>query len=250
MQYTFNNGVPNNVTIQAGHFTRKVRTQYYAFYAQEQWTKDRLTLQGALRFDHAWSQFPEQIIGPDRWVPTAIVVPASDGIEGYNDLSPRVGVAYDLFGNAKTSIKANIGRYLHPASNQGRFINANPSERITTIASRTWTDGNGNFNPDCDLFNQNEQSNIAGGGDFCGVGDFTFGRARPSTTIDPAILSGWGVRPYDWQFGVSVQQEVMPRVSVEAGYYRRWWPIYTTADVTDNVSVGPDGYTPFTVVAP
>ena len=59
--------------------------------------------------------------------------------------------------------------------------------------------------------------------------------ARPGTSLDDSILSGWGARPYDWQFGISVQQELMPRVSVEAGYYRRWWPIFTTADITDNV---------------
>ena len=105
----------------------------YAFYAQEQWTKDRLTLQGALRFDHAWSSFPEQQIGPSVTIPTANILPAQQGIKGYNDLSPRIGVAYDLFGNGKTSLKGNVGRYLHPASNQGRYINANPSELVSTI---------------------------------------------------------------------------------------------------------------------
>ena len=248
--YRFNNGVPNQVTISAGQWTRKVRTEYAAFYAQEQWTKDRLTLQGALRFDRAWSSFPEQVIGPDVWIPNAIVVPASRGIEGYNDLSPRFGFAYDVFGNARTALKGNIGRYLHPASNQGRFINANPSERITTIASRTWTDADSDYNVDCNLFDANIQDLRGSGGDFCGVGDFTFGSNRPSTVMDPSILSGWGVRPYDWQFGVSLQQEIVPRVSVEVGYYRRWWPIYTTADVTDIINVAPGEYTPFSVVAP
>ena len=38
------------------------------------------------------------------------------------------------------------------------------------------------------------------------------------STLDPALLSGWGVRTGDWQFGVSVQQEVLPRVAVEVGY--------------------------------
>ena len=120
----------NRVTIQSGAFTRKVRTEYYAFFAQEQWTKDRLTLQGALRFDRAWSSSPSRRSVRPSPIPTAIVLPAQEGITGYNDLSPRIGVAYDVFGNGKTSLKANVGRYLHPASNQGRYINANPSERV------------------------------------------------------------------------------------------------------------------------
>jgi hypothetical protein len=261
-QYTFNTPcnaspcpttpIPTGVTVQSGVFTRKVRTQYYAFYAQEQWTKDRLTLQGALRFDHAWSSFPEQQIGPSVTIPTAIVLPAQVGIKGYNDLSPRIGVAYDLFGNGKTSLKGNVGRYLHPASNQGRYINANPSELVSTITGRSWTDNNGNFIPDCDLLNGQAQGpTINGAIDSCGAWqDPNFGRARPGTRLDDSILGGWGARPYDWQFGVSVQQELMPRVSVEVGYYRRWWPIFTTADVTDNILTTAADYSRFGVVAP
>jgi hypothetical protein len=251
LTYRFNNGVPNRVTIQAGPWTRKVRTEYAAFFAQEQWTRKRLTLQGALRYDRAWSHFPEQVIGPDVWIPTAIVVPADSGVNAYNDLSPRVGAAYDVFGNGKTSLKANVGRYLHPASNSGRFVASNPSERMVTLVDRAWTDGNRNYVPDCDLLNGARQDNRASGGDLCDVwSDPNFGRSRPTTTLDPAILSGWGVRPYDWQFGVSVQQELFPRVSAEVGYYRRWWPIWDGADVTDNVLVNPSDFGRFSVTAP
>jgi hypothetical protein len=251
MQYTFNNGVPNNVTIQSGAFTRKVRTEYYAFFAQDTWTKDRLTLQGALRFDRAWSSFPEQIIGPSVTIPTAIVLPPQNGIRGYNDLSPRIGGAYDVFGNGKTSLKANVGRYLHPASNQGRYINANPSELVSTITGRAWTDTNGNYWPDCNLLDGRPQGPATGSIDTCGVwADPNFGRERPGTTLADSILGGWGARPYDWQMGVSVQQEVMPRISVEVGYYRRWWPIFGAHDVTDNVLTSASDYTQFSVVAP
>jgi len=87
--------------------------------------------------------------------------------------------------------------------------------------------------------------------DTCGVfGDLNFGRERPGTRLDDSILSGWGARPYDWQFGVSVQQQILPRVSVEAGYYRRWWPIFTTADITDNINTTAADYARFSVYAP
>src|SRR4026209_215083 len=42
----------------------------------------------------------------------------------------------------------------------------------------------------------------------------------------------------------------MPRVSVEAGYYRRGWPIFGGADVTDNVLVPASDYSQFAVIAP
>ena len=102
-------GVPNQVTIQAGPWTRKVRTQSAAFFVQDQWTMGRMTLQGALRFDRAWSSFPEQTIPQDVWWPSEFVIPAATGVNAYLDLSPRVGFAYDVFGNGKTSLKANVG---------------------------------------------------------------------------------------------------------------------------------------------
>jgi hypothetical protein len=55
------------------------------------------------------------------------------------------------------------------------------------------------------------------------------------------------VRPADWQLGVSVQQELIPRVSMEVGYYRRSFQNFF---VTDNLLVGPSDFTPWTYTAP
>jgi hypothetical protein len=93
---------------------------------------------------------------------------------------------------------------------------------------------------DCDLRNPAAQDNRASGGDQCaavgGLG-LNFGSDNPNTTIiNPDILHGWGVRPSDWQFGASVQQQLLPRVSAEIGYYRR---SFQTFFVTDNQLVGP-----------
>ena len=151
MQLTLNNGVPNAFTIQSGPVHAQGAHAVRAFFAQDQWTKDRLTLQGALRFDRAWSRSRSRPSVRIRHDPDGDRHEAQSGITGYNDISPRIGVAYDVFGNGKTSLKANVGRYLHPASNQGRYINANPSERVSTITARPWTDTNGNFVPDCNV---------------------------------------------------------------------------------------------------
>ncbi len=126
--------LPTGITLQSGEFTRKVRTQYYAFYAQEQWTKDRLTLQGALRFDHAWSSFPEQQIGPSVTIPTANRPARADKASRATTISARESAwPTTCSATARRRSKANVGRYLHPASNQGRYINANPSELVSTI---------------------------------------------------------------------------------------------------------------------
>ena len=65
-------------------------------------------------------------MGPEKFIPVAIVLPASDGVTGYKDLSPRVGVAYDVFGDGKTSLRFNYGQYLEAANNGGRYTATNP----------------------------------------------------------------------------------------------------------------------------
>ena len=54
-------------------------------------------------------------------------VPASDGVTGYNDITPRAGVALDVFGNGKTSLKFNAGQYLQSANNQENYTISNPA---------------------------------------------------------------------------------------------------------------------------
>ena len=69
--YRVQNGVPDQLTMTINQFPVRQRVRTDAFYAQEQWTLGRMTLQGALRYDHAWSYFPEQTVGPVRFFPTS-----------------------------------------------------------------------------------------------------------------------------------------------------------------------------------
>ena len=249
LAYTLSNGTPISLTQSLLPFTTSYRTRNMAFYVQDQWTHGRMTLQGALRFDRNWSFSPEQQIPASAFLATPINFPQTPGVTGYKDLSPRGGLAYDVFGNGKTSLKVNFGKYLEPTSNNNNYILSNPIGRIATTSSRSWTDNNGNFVPDCDLRNQAPQSPTTTGSiDTCGQGAATFGTTALTTAaIDPKILEGWGVRSNDWQIGVSIQQQVLPRVSIEAGYFRRWLNNFT---VTDNLLVGPGDFTAYSITAP
>jgi hypothetical protein len=248
LSYRTNNGVPDQLTESISEFQIRQRVRSDAFYGQEQWTFGRATLQGALRYDHAWSYFPEQTIGPVRFLPKAVSYDRTTGVKGYNDLWPRGGLAYDLFGTGKTSLKFSFGRYLEAAQNAGPFIALNPTSRISTSTSRTWTDANGNWVPDCDLLNAASQDLRASGGDLCGVStNANFGTEVFQSTLDPGLLSGWGVRSGDWEWGASVQQQILPRVAVELSYQRRWLVNFT---VTDNRARAAGDFTQFGIVAP
>src|SRR6185503_15266784 len=66
-------------------------------------------------------------------------------------------------------------------------------------------------------------------------------------TYDTDFTRGWGSRPYNWGLGLSVQQEVAPRVSVNVGYFRNWWGNWYTVD---NRAVAASDYTPFSIPVP
>ena len=251
--YTFVFGSPSSITEYAAPYQVNARAMQTTLYAQDQWTIDRLTLQGAIRWDRPWSWFPEQVQPATRFFPGA-TFPKTDGVTGYNDITPRLGAAYDLFGNGKTALKVNLGKYLQGASVSNLAYGANPSLRIPgggggifpPSVTRTWGDADRDFNPDCDLTNP-----LLNGE--CGqISDLRFGSAQLiGAQFDPDGFAGWGVRPSDWALAVSVQQELFPRGSVEVAYHHRSLTMFTTGGtVTDNLSVSPNDLAAWTLTAP
>ena len=203
-----------------------------------------MTLQGALRFDNAWSYSPAQTIGPalingQTFLATPLSFDRTDGVN-YKDISPRGGSGARRL-RQRQDVRQGQRRQVHGSGEQ-------PEQQLLDLQpDRAHCDDG-----DADVDRQRHRR----------VGDSRLRRLHPAVrlheqrrstanapprprrrsarrqrttaAIDPALLNGWGIRPRDWQFGASVQQQLLPRVSVEVGYFKRWLQNFTA---TDNLAV-------------
>jgi hypothetical protein len=243
LEYRFNQGVPDAVGYYMPDFGRRTITKSNSFFVQDSWTLGRLTVQGALRYDRASSFAPVDLNGTTNTSflnPAPVTIEKTQGVNAYNDITPRAGVAYDLFGNGKTALKFNFGKYLAYAANDQPYTSTNPGATIVRSVQgnniRGWTDSNKNYIVDCDLLNPAAQDRTASGGDICNAANSTasnFGKASAATIVDPDVLTGWGVRPGDTQYTGTIQQQIIPRVSADLSYTHRTFHGYF---ITDNLN--------------
>jgi hypothetical protein len=236
--YRFNQGVPNQVTYRLPTRSNNTITQLHGIFIQDQYTRGRMTLSGALRWDRASSYAPVEGNGvsrTSRFNPEPITFEKTPGVDAYNDISPRAGIAYDVFGNGKTALKLRWGRYLGFASNDPPFTSTNRGATLVATVSRAWTDNDGDRVVDCDLLNNAAQGPTAAVAavDTCAANignNANFGKPGAATIVDPELLKGWGVRTHDYQTEVTIQQEVLPRVSAEFSYIHRTFHGFMVTD--------------------
>ncbi len=206
IQYRFNGGVPNqlNQTAVFGptsepavEFVRNLVPT--SLYAQDQWTTGRLTLQGGVRYDYILSSYPDAGVGGPEYplMPTRIFYPArsTEGVH-WHDVSPRIGAAYDVFGNGRTAVKVNLGKYMQALTASNSDMDLNPLIRVNLSTTRTWSDRsglgiNGDYVPQCDLLNP------AANGECGAMDNQNFGKEFFTRTFDPNFINGFGKRPYN-----------------------------------------------------
>jgi hypothetical protein len=250
LAYRFNNGVPNQLTQRLGPTQTSNRTVPNSLFVQDQWTRGRLTLQGGLRYEHVHSYFPDGengVVEAHRFG-QAFTFPRSEGVRGYNDITPRMGGAYDLFGDGRTALKVSFSKYLQAPFNGDAYTINNPAVTLQSTTSRAWNDRvavpggiPGDFVPQCDFMNS------AANGECGAWTNLLWGQQGQTTAVNPAVQEGWGIRNWDWQFSAGVQHEVLSRVSVDVSYSRRWWG---NSFVTHNRALTPADYDEVTLTAP
>ena len=235
----FVNQIPVGITEHMFPRRESARSLDLGLYVQDSWVVDRATINMGVRFDslRAWA--------PAIQLPRTFFTPALDfatleDVPKWKDISPRVGVAYDLTGDARTAIKASIGRYsMYQSSSIAK--QASPVGAVVTSVNRSWSDANGDFVPQASELGPRSNS--------------FFGTPVIRRAFDPNLLNGWGVRDNNWQVSASVQHQLAPGVGINVGYHRTWFGNFrqndNTALLADGVTqVGLANYDTYCVTAP
>jgi hypothetical protein len=232
----YRSGVPDSVAVQNTPTDFNDIYRLWALFAQDTWTLKRLTLSPGIRWEYLNGGNAARNVAAGRFV-GARSFPRVDNLPNWKTFAPRFGVAYDLFGTAKTALKFSINRY--DTQRLTGFANQyNPLAGANLNAVLSWTDVNGDDlaqgNLGCAYLSPGCEINFAQLPANFGV--------RSLNTPDPDIK-----RPYTIETSAGVQHELFPRVSIAGTWLRTNLknPLYTY-----NTLLAASDYTPVSVVSP
>ena len=231
-QLRFNSGQPSQVVVRNTPIEESVEklNADFGVFAQDAWTMRRLTLNMGARWDYFNAEVPALSAPASTWVP-ARERAAVENVPNWKDWAVRFAGSYDVFGDGKTALKANVGKYVASAAlGFAELFNT----LTATSETRTWQDLDGNRSV-LDAQGNLQRDEIIGG-------TANFGQASGTDRPDPALK-----REYNWESGVQIQHQLVPRVSLTLGYHHR---TFGNIAVTDNLNLSLDDWTPVTISAP
>lgn len=177
-------------------------------YAQDSWTTDRLTINGGVRFD--W--FNNSVPGgtrPEGFFAPALTLddPIIENVPNWKNINGRFGIAYDLFGDGSTAVKASAGRFVE-YHGTGLTQGFNPVNAYA-LDWRNWTDLNYDgtaLDPD-------------GTPQFAEIGPSNnpnFGTGTIQTQLDPDAP-----RSTNWEYTAGIERQLGPGWSISGMWHRR-----------------------------
>jgi hypothetical protein len=230
---TFDNGAPLQITTYNlpinGHGSKQ---NSYGLYVQDTWTIGRrLTLNLGLRAER-YDDWVDSVTKPQGTFGTAGTFPRI-AVETWNGLVPRLGLAFDVTGDAKTVVKATYGVFNY---NLGvDFADGYNANSLQSTVYR-WRDLNGNRDYDPGEVNLDLQGS-----------DFISTSGAVNTRLNPDLR-----QPITQEISASFEREVAANFSVRALYvHKTLKDFYSTVNVARPYSAwdlrfnrqdpGPDG---------
>ena len=236
----YRNGVPDSVIVyNTPQRSRERIDADLGVYVQDSWTIERLTLNPGVRFEYFSASISAMEVEPGRFVGFRSY-PAKTNLPNWFNISPRLGVVYDLTGDAKTALRFGFNKY-----NVAYSVNATSPYDPMALRSdtRNWSDcaflpGTSTCNPAL-IGAAGYRDNIAQDNEI-GPVVTPFGNNR---IFDPDRK-----RDYNLQYNVGVDRQLASGISVSVAWFRRSW---YNLPITVNQLVDADtDYTPFETTNP
>ena len=217
----FRGDVPDSADLRNTPVFTDNRINNVGLYLQDRWQiGDRVTVNIGVRYDYANYWIAEQNAEAGTWVPARHS--DEEQVLTWNNVVPRLGVAYDVFGTGRTVVKGSFSKYV---GNEATRVQQGVNPLFTQSNRCAWDDLNGDR-----LATADELSRCRG---------FSGGL---TTTLAPDLR-----RPFNNEYSLGFQHELAPNFALSVMYHRKENRDLRTRR---NLAVPTSGYIPVEVMNP